>query len=38
MSRRQSFAAFIDATAWHEICINGIDKAQENLSQWRKKI
>lgn len=33
MSRRQGFAAFIAATAWHEICINGIDKAQENLSR-----
>ncbi len=32
MSRRQGFAAFAAAIEWHEICMNGIDKAQENLS------
>ena len=33
MTRRQGFAAFTSAIAWHEICMNGIDKAQENLSR-----
>ena len=32
MNKRQGFAAFATTVAWHEICMNGIDKAQENLS------